>query len=219
MRKLHFVGSLLLIWSMLIPGVASAQSTTLAGGNPNFDSTAAEEEGYWYSRYNMSNLTMISGLGEPFMPDMAMMEQMMQMADANPDDGDVPMPPMGATLLQSIYASGDPHFIQAIDMADFATMRWDPASFDTTVTSQAMGWTIVKEIEWAKQFHVDGHFGTPQDDFGAQWRFVGMVIVAEAKMQVQYALQMMANAQGLFANSDGVVDWPGQWVMLECPCI
>jgi len=220
MRKFRFVWSVLLIWSTLIPSLAFAQDSVLAGGvltggNPDFDNTAAEEEGYWYSRYNMSNLTMISGLGEPFTPDMAMMQQMMQMADANPDDGDTPMPPIGATLLQSIFASADPHFVQTVDMADFATMRWDPATFDTTVTPAAMGWTIVKEIEWAKQFHVDDHFGTPADDFGAQWRFVGMVIVAEAKMQVQYALQMLANDAGLFASSDGAIEWGGQWVMLE----
>ncbi|MFQ6044375.1 MAG: hypothetical protein ACE5PV_26280 [Candidatus Poribacteria bacterium] len=27
---------------------------------------------------------------------------------------------------------------------------------------------MIKEVEWAKQFHVDDHFGTPDDDFGAQ---------------------------------------------------
>lgn len=215
MRKLHLVWSLLLIVSLLLPAVAAAQDTTLIGGDPTFDETAAEEEGYWYSRYNMSNLTMVSGLGEPFMPDMAMMQQMMQMADANPDDGDTPMPPVGTTLLQSIYASGDPHFTQPVDMADFATMQWNPATFDTTVTTSAMGWTMIKEVEWAKQFHVDDHFGAITDDFGAQWRFIGMVIVAEAKMQAQYALQQMLNADGLFANSDGAIDWNGQWVMLE----
>lgn len=215
MRKLHLLWSLLLIVSLLLPAVAAAQDTTLIGGDPTFDETAAEEEGYWYSRYNMSNLTMISGMGEPFMPDMAMMQQMMQIADANPADGDTPMPPMGVTLLQSIYASGDPHFIQPVDMADFATMQWDPATFDTTVTTPAMGWTMIKELEWAKQFHVDGHFGAITDNFGAQWRFIGMVIVAEAKMQAQFALQQMLNADGLFANSDGAIDWNGQWVMLE----
>ncbi|MGB9612518.1 MAG: LysM peptidoglycan-binding domain-containing protein [Bryobacteraceae bacterium] len=78
-----------------------------------------------------------------------------------------------------------------------------------------MGWTIIKEIEWAKQFHVDSHFGKPTDNFGAQWRFVGLVVTAEAKMQAQHALQVLKNDQGLIANSDGAVDWAGQWVMLE----
>ncbi len=47
----------------------------------------------------------------------------------------------------------------------------------------ANGFTIIKEVEWAKQFHIDGHFGTPADNFGAQWRFVGSALIMEAKMQ------------------------------------
>jgi len=179
------------------------------------DGTAVMEEGYWYSRYNLGNLVMRSGLGEPFMPDMDAIQQMVQAVDANPDDGDTATPPMNATLLQAVYASGDPHYVQPIDVADFGTQKWDPATFDTTVTTPAMGWTIIKESEWAKQFHVDDHFGTVDDDFGAQWRFAGMVLNAESKMQLQYALETMMNADGYFADSDGKVDFTGQWVMLE----
>lgn len=180
-----------------------------------FDKTAAEEEGYWYSRYNLGNLVMRSGLGEAFMPTPEMMQTMMQMVDANPDDGDTVVPPVNATLLQAVYASGDPHYTTMLDPADFATQQWDPASFDTTVTTRAMGWTIIKEIEWAKQFHVDYHFGTVEDDFGAQFRFVGMVMNASSKMQLQYALTKLKVDSGLFANSDGAVDYVGNWVMLE----
>ncbi|GAB4480961.1 MAG: hypothetical protein OHK0031_02450 [Anaerolineales bacterium] len=180
-----------------------------------FDKTAAEEEGYWYSRYNMGSLAMISGLGDTFMPDMSMIEAMVKMADANPDDGDVPMPPMNASLLTSVYTSGDPHYTQAIDMADFGTQRWDPATFDKTVTPRTQAWLIIKELEWAKQFHVDAHFGKTSDNFGAQWRFVGLVVTAEAKMQLQYALQMLKNDKGLYGSTDGTLDNAGQWVMLE----
>jgi len=215
MRKFNLFLSLFIVLSLLIPMAVFAQEPVLAGGNSSFDGTAAEEEGYWYSRYNMGNLMVRSGLGDSFMPDMAMMQQMIQMADADPNDGDTVMPPVNATLLQSIYASGDPHYTQALNVDDFATQRWDPTSFDTTVTSRSMGWTMVKAIEWGKQFHVDFHFGTPTDNFGAQWRFMGQVLVAETKMQGQYALQNMHNDQGLYANSDGVVDAGGQWVMLQ----
>ena len=180
-----------------------------------FDKTAAEEEGYWYSRYNMGSLAMISGLGDTFMPEMSMIEAMVKMADANPDDGDVPMPPMNAALLTSVYTSGDPHYVQAIDMADFGTQRWDPATFDKTVTPRTQAWLVIKELEWAKQFHVDEHFGKVSDNFGAQWRFVGLVVTAEAKMQLQYALQMLKNDQGLYGSTDGTLDNAGQWVMLE----
>ena len=214
-RKFAMVWSLLVVLSLLILPVAAAQGPTLQGGNPDFDATAAEEEGYWYSRYNLGNLTMRSGLGDTFMPDMEMVQKMIQMADADPNDGDTAMPPQNVTLIRSVYASGDPHYTQPLDVNDFGTQRWDPDTFDTTVTSRSLGWTMIKEVEWGKQFHVDNHFGTPADSFGAQWRFVGLVLNAEAKMQAQFALQMLKNDQGFIANSDGTVDWGGQWVMLE----
>jgi len=213
-RKLTLMSTMLVVLSLIILPVAAAEGPTLQGGNPDFDATAAEEEGYWYSRYNLGNLVARSGLGETFMPDMEMIQQMAQMVDANPDDGDTAMPPMNAALLKSVFASADPHYTQMIDVEDYGTQRWDPATFDTTITSRAMGWTIIKETEWAKQFHVDDHFGTPSDNFGAHQRFMGMALNAEAKMQAQYALQMLKNDQGLIANSDGTVDWGGQWVML-----
>ncbi|GAH74013.1 unnamed protein product, partial [marine sediment metagenome] len=50
-----------------------AFSVNFAMAQENFDSTAAEEEGYWYSRYNLGNLVMRSAMGETFMPDMQMM--------------------------------------------------------------------------------------------------------------------------------------------------
>jgi hypothetical protein len=181
----------------------------------DFTPTDAEEEGYWYSRYNLGNLVFRSGLGDAFMPDMAMVQQLIQMADANPDDGDTVTPPVNATLLQSIYASGDPHFTTQMDPADFATQRWDPATFDTTVTARAMGWTMIKESEWAKQFHVDDHFGTADADFGAYWRFVGLMLNAETKMQAKFAMENLKNDEGLYVDSDGNLDWAGQWVMLE----
>jgi len=215
-KRALLIGSTLVLASLIGLAVAFAGGTqNPVEHHPEFDATAAEEEGYWYSRYNLGNLVMRSGLGETFMPEMAMVQQMIEMVDLNPADGDTAMPPLNAVLLKSVYASGDPHYIKSFDADDFATQRWDPTAFDTAVTSRAMGWTMIKETEWAKQFHVDEHFGTPVDDFGAQWRFVGMVLAAEAKMQAQYALNGLKNAAGLIANSDGTVDWGGQWVMLE----
>ncbi len=187
----------------------------IIGQNPSFDPTAAEEEGYWYSRYNLGNLVMRSGLGGTFMPSPEMIGQMVKMADADPTDGDTAMPPQNAALLDSVYASGDPHYITKFNADDFGTQRWDANTFDKTVTARAMGWTIMKETEWAKQFHVDDHFGTPTNNFGAQWRFVGLVLNAEAKMQAQYAINNLMNEDGLFADSNGTLDWKAQWVLLE----
>jgi len=213
-RKSTLIFGLLILGLLLVPVLALA-GTGVQGGNPNFTKTDAEEEGYWYSRYNLGNLVMRSGLGVTFKPEPAQIKKMIQAVDADPSDGNTAAPAKNVTLLQAIYASGDPHYTTKLDVLDFATQRWDPATFEKNVTSQSMGWTIIKESEWAKQFHVDNHFGTPKDNFGAQWRFVGMIMNASSLMQSKYALENMRNGQGLYANSDGTVDWHGQWVMLE----
>ena len=129
-----------------------------------FNPTAAEEEGYWYSRYNMGTLAMISGMGETFMPDMESIMQAMRMVDADFDpsqistdygDGNHPMPPTNPALLQAVYKSGDPHYTMAINVSDFMTQRWNPTTFDMSLTGLSQGYLMIKEVEWAKQFHVD----------------------------------------------------------------
>ncbi len=170
------------------------------GLNPDFDLTAAEEEAYWYSRYNLGHLTMRSGMGESFTPDPATVDAMISIADADPDDGDTAVPPLHPALLRTVYAGGDPRWTGPTDPDDFATMRWDPESFDTRITGSAVGWTVVKELEWAKQFHIDAHFGTPEDDFGAQWRFVGLVLTAMAKEQTTAWMEL--HAAGETARAD-----------------
>ena len=179
-RKRRAASIMAIAW-IAITGVAVMAQ--VIGTIDGFDITAVEQEAYWYSRYNLGHLTMRSGMGETFMPAPTMVEAMIAMADADSMDGDEVTPPTNPALLRTVYAAGDPHWIQAADDADFATMRWDEASFDRRVTGAGLGWTIVKEIEWAKQFHIDSHFGRPEDGFGAQWRFTGLALVAMAKMQ------------------------------------
>jgi len=189
-------------------------TTSFALAAEVFDSEAAEEEGYWYSRYNMGTLAMISGLGEVFMPDMDMMMMAMRMADADFDpmqkstdygDGNHPMAPVNPSLLQVVYKSGSPYYTQPFDVNDFATQRWDPTTFDRALTGLATGHLMIKEVEWARGFHVDEHFGVVSDDFGAQWRFIGSVLVLECKMQAMYFLKNRSQ----FDLSDG-----GDYVML-----
>ena len=166
------------------PATASA---TAIGQVPEFDATGAEEEGYWYSRYNLGSLTTQSGNGETFMPPKEMIMAVVQMVDANPDDGDVAVPPINPALLRIAYAGGDPHFAQPLNPDDYAGLRW--VGGDDSVTTEATAWTMIKELEWAKQFHVDDHFGTPESDFGAQQRFSGMMMALMPKMQAQAWMQ------------------------------
>jgi len=173
----------LLVATTLLATLATVGFGQVIGQNPDFDATAAEEEAYWYSRYNLGHLTMRAGMGETFMPDPEMVSMMIAIADADPLDGDTVQPPVNPALLRTVYASGNPLWIEPADPSDFATLRWDQDSFDTRITGSALGWTIIKEVEWAKQFHIDFHFGVPSNDFGAQWRFTGLALTAMAKMQ------------------------------------
>ena len=157
----------------------------LVGQVPGYTPTNANEEGYWYSRYNMMALTMQSGLGESFMPDMTQMKMAMQAVGQNP--ADPPMPPLNPALLRVVYAGGDPRYVTANDPMDFGTLRWrgGPAK----LTTEATGWTIIKEVEWARMFHVDRHFGTPTSSFGATQRLAGMIFALVVKMQAQALVQ------------------------------
>ena len=179
---------------MIVAGWLAMASITVVGQTigeiAGFDITAVEQEAYWYSRYNLGHLTMRAGMGAVFMPEPAMVEMMIAMADTDPDDGDSVVPPTNPALLRTVFAAGDPHWIQPAIDADFATMRWDETSFDTRITGSALGWTIIKELEWAKQFHIDGHFGRPEDAFGAQWRFTGLALTAMAKMQAMAWMEL-----------------------------
>jgi len=171
------------IAAVLVATIAATGVGQAIGTNPDFDLAAVEEEAYWYSRYSLGHLTMRSGMGETYVFDPTQIDRMIASADADPEDGDTVSLPLEPALLRTVYAAGDPAWTQAPDSADFATLRWGLASFDTRVTGSALGWTIVTELEWAKQFHIDASFGTPEDDFGAQGRFTGLLLTAMAVEQ------------------------------------
>lgn len=179
------VGAGLVLVGLTACGGSSKHETAVSSTAPKvgqvagYSASNANEEGYWYSRYNMMSLTMQSGLGESFMPSMADMQMAMQAAAQNPSDP--AMAPVNPALLSTVYAGGDPHYVVAPSAMDFGTLRWKggPARF----TTEATAWTIIKEIEWAKLFHVDAHFGTPTSSFGANQRFAGMMFAPMVKMQ------------------------------------
>ena len=185
--KILLVFSALLALVFVTSSNVSAETPPTLPGVAGFNATDAEEEGYWYSRYNLLSLVMQSGNGETFAPPQAMLMGAIAAVDANPNDGDKVVPPANPAMLRIVYAGGDPHLTKAFNPNDFATLRW--VGGNKRITTEASAWTIVKELEWAKQFHVDFHFGTPQDNFGAQQRFVGMIMALEGKMQLMAWLQ------------------------------
>lgn len=192
------------------PAVAAPAKDPVTGQVAGYTPTTAEEEAYWYSRYSLMSLTMQSGLGQTFMPPEDMVMAAVQAVDTNMADGDVVMMPAGLALLSRVGAEGDPALATGpMNPADFSTLRWvgGPQSF----TTEATAWTVTKEFEWAKQFHVDAHFGTPDSSFGAQERFAGMMMTMLGKMQLKDYLdnpsQFRSSKAGdyamLIALSDG----------------
>lgn len=195
-------------------GSFGRQDTLLAGHNPEFDERALVNEGYWYSRYNLGELVMTSGLGVTFAPDMAQVMAAIPMFDPDPNDGDAAAPPTNPALLRAVYKSGNPVWVNENNgnSADFTNFRWDASSFDTTVTVEAQAYTIIKEIEWARLFHFEPHFGAPTATFGAQQRFIGMVLAMEAAMQ---AMEWMNWRTGAAGATPFVTSKIGAYVMLQ----
>lgn len=186
------------------PGISG-----LAGGLADFDQTAVNWNSYWYSRYNLGNLAMMSGLGVTFMPDMKDVMAMVSMVDRGPADGEHVTVPKNPALLLAVYAGGDPTLVNAFDgdPSNLANGRWNPAKVNAVITPSAQAQTILKEVEWAKFFNGGTFAGKVTDGFGAMDRFKGMALFAEAKMQAGFALKEMRNKDGLFISqvrqSDG----------------
>ncbi|MDA0733379.1 MAG: hypothetical protein O2860_02195, partial [Chloroflexi bacterium] len=173
-------------------------------------------QGYWLSRDQFGPFVMASGMGIPFMPPMEMMQGAMQMVAQNPNDQ--VMVPQNMMPLQAVYASGSSTLLndpRQFDPLDFEGLRLDPSTFDETVGVRGQAETMLKESQWAHNF-ANAHFGTPADDFGAQQRFVGVMVAMLSQMQGQYAMQNLLNMEdGLYRDSDGGLDYTGNWVMLH----
>jgi len=163
-----------------------------------------QEQAYWYSLYNLGAFIMRSGLGEKFVPDMSMVKKMVQMAS---DEHSRAKPPKNPALLKRVYNYGNPQYVNANngDPSDFNNARWAKGKNDPT-TGATFGWTLIKEIEWTKQFNLDNHFGDPGHNNipGAQQRFAGMVLCAEAIMQCKDYLKNPYN-YNLHNRSDNYV--------------
>ena len=187
----------------------------ILGGDPEFDFSALIWQGYWLSRDNFGPFVMASGMGIPFEPPMDQLMMAMGMVAQNPDDPVVV--PQNMMPLQAIFASSSPDLIndpRDFDPLDFEGFRLDPSTFDETVNVRGQAWTMLKESQWAHTF-ADPHFGEPDGGFGAQQRFIGVMVAMLAQMQGQYAMQNLLGEDGLYHDSDGFLDYEGNWVMLH----
>jgi len=192
-----------------------AAQSTLINANPAFNYGAAVWQGYWLSRDHFGPFVMGSGLGIPFQPPMDALGAAMGMVGQNPDDPI--MIPANLAPLQAVFASGSPALVndpREFDPLDFEAFRLDPATFDQTIGVRGQAQTMLKESQWARNF-ANPHFGTPDGDFGAQQRFIGVMVNMLAQMQGRYAMEQLATENGLYADSDGELDYLGNWVLLH----
>ena len=195
---------------------ANVIGSGIEGGDPDFNAAALIWQGYWLSRNHFGPFVMASGMGIPFMPPKEMMQGAMKMVAQNPND---PLQiPSNMMPLQAVFASGstdlvnDPRDFGPLDLEAF---RLDPSTFDKTVGVRARAETMLKLTQWAHNF-ASAHFGTPEDDFGSLQRFIGVMVSMLSQMQGQYAMKNLLNMDdGLYHDSDGNLDYTGNWVMLH----
>ena len=192
-----------------------SSASGIDGGDPEFNFTALIWQGYWLSRDHFGPFVMASGMGIPFEPPMDQIQMAMAMVAQNPADPIVIPPNM--LPLQAVFASGSSDLVndpRDFDPQDFEAFRLDPSTFDETVMVSAQAETMLKESQWARAF-ASSHFGDPQGDFGAQQRFIGVMVAMLAQLQGQYAMQNLLGDAGLYLDSDGALDYTGNWVMLH----
>ena len=152
-----------------------------------YDPEDAHYESYWYSRYNFSNLVTRLGMGIRLMPPAEKVMEMMTMAE-------IEQAPANPFLVQAVYASGDPHLVNQFngDDNDFSNFRWDESRMDTTVNPRAMGYTMIKEVIWAKSFATDVEGASPMNHFRA------LLLSTEAAAQANFVATNLMSSQGLF---------------------
>lgn len=190
-------------------------SSGIVGGDPDFNLSALVWQGYWLSRDHFGPFVMASGMGIPFEPPMEAVMGAISMIAQNPDDPVVI--PQNMLPLQAIYASGSSDLIndpRDFEPLDFEAFRLNSGTFDQTISVRGQAETMLKESQWAHSF-ADPHFGDPAGDFGAQQRFIGMMVLMLAQMQGVYAMQNLLADDGLYYDSDGELDYVANWVMLH----
>jgi hypothetical protein len=149
-------------------------------------------KGYWVSRAQLANLVMKSGMGVQFMPPKGAPQKMAESVGISSDKL-----PMNPHLTQAVFASGDPHFIKERVEGDLSTFRWDSSTFDQTIKTSDQALTIIKELEWAKEFHNEETF-MPLDPF------LGLVLTAEAKMNTKFVIEnLLEKGKGFVTSLDG----------------
>lgn len=145
-----------------------------------------ERQAYWYSRYNLNAMLLMSGVGERLVPPDGVPQKLAKLADI-----DLSQFPKNPYLLKAVYASGDPHFQQDGNFKDLSTLHWNQQSMDKTLQPEAQAFTIIKAT--AKGLRTDYH------RYGKD-RFVALVQLQEAKAMAETLKTRLTDDQGWVAT-------------------
>ncbi len=148
-----------------------------------FDASHMVSQAYWYSRYNFGDFVMRSGAGEVYDLPQTWIDEMVAMTS---DSGSTASPPDKLNMLTRIYTGANPQYAAAYDgnNRDWTSEAFASPTSDVSLAS--LGWVGMKESMWARQFHVDAHFGTvgEGDLPGASMRYFGLVLVVAELLQL-----------------------------------
>ncbi len=134
-------------------------------------------DAYWYSLYNMSTNIAMSGNGVLFPHNEEQQQAFDQRFPAMLE------PVKNPNLNMAPFTTGDPHFTQepVLDGSDgrpdASTLRWDPEKSSGVVSPSSLGWTHLKGVTWAKNFH--NHFDILPESLAAEFRTEVLTTLAQ----------------------------------------
>jgi hypothetical protein len=160
--------------------LTSAQADAFRYGMENIDPAT-----YWASISNLANPIMFSGLGEEIEISMTQRDDWLRRA------GFTKRPSMeGLAVVGPVYAAGSPEFVERPDYGDPATLRWDPASFDSTLDPGAQAWALLKIT--SPEFHLQYH------DLPAN-KLAALMMIPQATAQAKLLEEKLLTPPGVFA--------------------
>ena len=132
------------------------------------------EDAFWYSRYNMETMAVQSGIGLHLVHarNLVLQAQEDNVSPREYLDGllttyrertGLETAPRGLMPIYAPFTSGMPFLLEVPDFKDAETLRWDHTKFDKTLSTSALGYSMVAETLWAGYFlgatHDDDRFG------------------------------------------------------------
>jgi len=151
----------------------------------SFNAEIADKQAYWYSRYNMNAMLLMSGFGVRLVPPTDKPKQLASIAAF-----DLSAMPKNPFLLRAVYAVGDPHFQKQGDFKDLSTLYWDRDKMVKRFEPAAQAFTIIKVV--SKGLRTEYHRRGKD-------RFIALVQLQEAKAMAQFLKRELTNENGLLA--------------------